>query len=143
MPHVELALTYLAPVLPERAADPLAVWVDAAALATEPCLVIDRHERVVAMSASCMGLLGLRTAPVGRPLRGGALRLIDFSSPGNALIASEVDKIPPLLALSSGRLARGLIRVECARELCTLDAIATPIGETGTAIGSLTFFSPV
>ncbi len=141
MPHVELSLTDLGLVVPQR--DPFACWVAAVANAVEPSLVIDQNETVVAMSPSCVTMLGLPAAPIGGSLRDGAVRLIDFSSPGGALTAAEVDKIPPLLSLKSGRLARGLIRVECAGSVYTLDAIATPIGEQGAVVGSLTFFSAV
>ena len=55
------------------------------------------------------------------------LRPLDFSAAGIALDEGEVSKIPPLLALASGRLARGLLRVQCRDDACTLDAIATPL----------------
>jgi hypothetical protein len=143
VPHVELSLTDLGltPVPPPR--DPFACWVAAVSNAVEPSLVIDRNEIVIAMSPSCVTMLGLREAPIGKPLREGAVRLIDFSSQAGTLTEFEVSKIPPLLSLTSGRLARGLIRVECDGSVCTLDAIATPIGEQGAIVGSLTFFSPV
>jgi len=51
--------------------------------------------------------------------------------------------MPPLLALSSGRLARGLVRIRCASGPCTFDAIATPLTEDGKVVGSLTFFSAI
>jgi hypothetical protein len=111
--------------------------------AVEPSLVIDTDATVVAMSPSCVAMLGLRAAPIGKPLRNDALRLIDFSAQAGALTENEVQKIPPLLSLTSGRLARGLIRVDCDGSVCTLDAVATPIGEQGAIVGSLTFFSPV
>jgi hypothetical protein len=81
--------------------------------------------------------------PIGRPLYGGALLLIDFSAAAGALADSEVGKIPPLLALSSGHLARGLIRLRCGSGACTLDAVATPIGAPERVVGSLSFFSRV
>jgi len=163
VPHVELSLTELPPVTqsgvaaplttqpslaaaPETdppPADPLARWVAAVVEAVEPCVVIDARARVVAMSPSCVRLLGLFSAPIGQPLHGGALQLVDFSSEAGSLTDDEVGKIPPLLSLNSGRLARGLIRAECEGSACTLDAIATPIGEPGVVVGSLTFFSPV
>lgn len=124
-------------------ADPMKRWADAVADAVEPCVVIDVDGNVVAMSPSCQRMFGLIEAPVGQPLHGGAMHLVDFSGEGGALTDNEVNKIPPLLSLRSGRLARGLIRATCANVACTLDAVATPIGESGAVIGSLTFFSPV
>jgi hypothetical protein len=148
VPHVELSLTDLgataAPHPPDPASrDPFARWAAAVVDAVEPSLLIDRNEIVVAMSLACVVMLGLDEAPVGKPLCGDTLNLIDFSSQAGALADVEIGKIPPLLSLKSGRLARGLIRVECDGAICTLDAIATPIGGPGRVAGSLTFFSPV
>ncbi len=51
--------------------------------------------------------------------------------------------IPPLLAVSSGRMARGLIRLACPKtgRVSTLDAIATPLVNGPDIVGSLTFFA--
>jgi len=160
--HVELSLSELIPSLPEELTpverlpgpDPLQRWADAiperlrrwvdvVAESAESCLVLDRAGLVVAMSLSCVKMLGLAEAPIGESLKGGAVRLIDFSSAPETLDENEIGKIPPLLSLTSGRLARGLIRVECQGNSCTLDAIATPVGEQNAVVGSLTFFSPV
>jgi hypothetical protein len=160
VPHVELSITDLgqadlaqtqpaqtepgpAPTSTPPPREPFGCWASAVADAVEPSLVIDKEAYVVAMSPSCVTMLGLSEAPVGKPLNGGALRLIDFSSQAGVLTEAEIAKIPPLLALTSGRLARGLIRVECDEAVCTLDAIATPIGLQGDVVGSLTFFSTV
>ncbi len=171
MPHVELSITDFGPVTPpaprrapeavpaasvdeatteapavdstDPTDDPLGHWVRAVAAAVEPCLVIDAAGMIVAMSPSCVELLSLAESPVGADLRSGPLRLVDFSADGGKLNDTEVGKVPPILAVSSGRLARGLIRVRCGDATVTLDAIATPIGLTGAVAGSLTFFSPV
>jgi len=144
VPHVELSITDLGPVTPPPLVqDPLGHWVRAVSGAVEPCLVIDDRAVIVAMSLSCVAMFGLPKAPVGASLREGPLRLIDFSAVGGKLGDHEVDKAPPILAVTSGRLARGLIRVRCDDSVCTLDAIATPIGPAETVAGSLTFFSSV
>jgi len=143
VPHVELSLSEP----PARATTPvessLDRWTVAVADAVEASLIIDDDEVIVAMSPSCYELLGLRKSAVGRELLD-VLGLLDFGPEAVALTGGEVAKIPPLLALTSGRLARGLLRVRCAKGACTLDAIATPLlDESGEAIGSLTFFSQV
>ena len=83
----------------------------AVAGAVEPCLVIDKRGVIVAMSQPCVAMLGMPRAPVGASLREGPLKLIDFSAAGDKLSEHEVGKVPPILAVSSGRLARGLVRV--------------------------------
>ena len=144
MPHVELSVTD--PAL-GRARQPvdssLAKWAMAAADAEEHCLVIDHDALIIAISASFEALLGLTVSAIGRPMVGSVMKLLDFGD-GFELTPAEVDKTPPLLALSSGRLARGLMRVRGASDTSrTLDAISTPLIEQGAITGSLTFFGEV
>jgi hypothetical protein len=125
----------------------LARWTSTVASAPEPCLVVDHSWTILAVSASCSDLLGLGAAgnSVGQPLLGGVLRLIDFTAGRGELAEPETEKIPPLLALSSQRLARGLMRVQPSGRTVdlTVDAISTPLWEAGRVAASLTFFSPV
>ncbi|GGQ45170.1 transcriptional regulator [Couchioplanes azureus] len=124
-------------------------WAATVWQAVEPCLVIDVSATVVAVSPSASDLLGLGKGAdvVGRPLLGGegALRLIDFTAGGGDLTEPEIEKIPPLLALTSEQLTRGLMRIQPpARDRhVTVDAIATPIVENGRVVASLTFFSAI
>src|SRR5690606_36255449 len=99
---------------PIEETDNLDRWRATAADAVEPCLVIDAETIIRAASVSACELLGLGApaAVIGRPLLGGVLRLIDFTAARTELPEAEADRIPPLLALSSGRLARGLLRVQ-------------------------------
>ena len=71
--------------------------------------------------------------------------LVDFTASLAKLDNAEADKIPPLLAISSGRLARGLMRVRppAGGTVRTVDAVATPLWDGSTLVGSLTFFSEV
>jgi len=144
--HVEFSISDPhQPPAQTRTADPaessLERWGATVDRAAEPCLVIDADVVVVAMSASFEAMLGLSDSPVNRPLLDddGVLRLLDFGD-GNALEQIEVARMPSLLALTSGRLARGLIRIRCANGPGTFDAIATPLTEDGKVVGSLTFF---
>ncbi|WP_239140963.1 PAS domain-containing protein [Plantactinospora endophytica] len=128
--------------------DGLSRWSETVSTAAEPCLLIDRDTTIAAVSTSCCQLLGLGRPfdALGRPLLGSELRLLDFTAARGDLTEQDVDKIPPLLALHSGRLARGLLRVRCPEiegPDATVDAIATPILTDGQVAGSLTFFSEV
>jgi len=124
-------------------------WSDTVSTAEEPCLLIDDQTTIAAVSSSCCQLLGLGTPlhAIGRALLDSELRLLDFTAARGELAEQDVEKIPPLLALRSGRLARGLLRVRCVgmegRSDNTVDAIATPILTHGAVAGSLTFFSQV
>jgi PAS domain-containing protein len=149
--HVELSISDPHLARPSDLTDPSAEsmvessldrWAATVAEAAEPSLVIDDKAVIVAVSASFEDLLGLTESAIDRPLVDGVLQLLDFGD-GGALDASEINKTPPLLALSSGRLARGLVRVRCASGPRTFDAIATPLLQDGQVVGSLTFFSTV
>ncbi|BFU47938.1 hypothetical protein [Krasilnikovia sp. MM14-A1004] len=122
-------------------------WTSTVTAAAEPCLVIDVTSRILAISPSGSELLGLGAPAdaVGQPLLGGALRLIDFTAGAGELAEPEVEKIPPLLAIRSQRLARGLMRVQPTTDSAhlTVDAIATPLWQGGHVVASLTFLSAV
>lgn len=122
-------------------------WKTTVAVAAEPALIIEPGGTIVAVSSSAAAMLGLgRPAEaVGQPLLGGGIRLIDFTAGGGDLDEPELERIPPLLAIRSGRLARGLMRVQTAEGEAhlTVDAIATPLVDAGEVVASLTFFSAV
>jgi hypothetical protein len=121
-------------------------WTATVATAAEPCLVIDASATILAISVSCCELFGLGKPvdTIGHPLMA-TLRLIDFTAGAAELDESDVDKIPPLLAIRSERLARGLLRVvpSPGEPPLTVDAITTPLQHADGVAGSLTFFSPV
>ncbi len=152
MAHVELSLSEVfAPAAgtpTEPGYDNVGRWSATVFSADEPCLLIDAETRVVAVSSAGCELLRLGAPEdlVGLPLLDGGLRLVDFTANRGELAEPEIDKIPPLLALSSGRLARGLLRIEATTEGAsdaTVDAISTPVLADGGVAGSLTFFSEV
>lgn len=154
MAHVELSLSEVfAPASRPATLPPsesLTRWGVVVSEAVESCLLIDSKATVVAISKAACALLGLGVPAdvIGLPLLNGGIRLLDFTAARAELTEQEIDKIPPLLALSSGRLARGLLRVRPVRadnSDITIDAISTPIlaPAGGEVDGSLTFLSPV
>ncbi|MEU6022713.1 hypothetical protein ACGFIK_10920 [Micromonospora sp. NPDC048871] len=151
MAHVELSLSEVfAPTTgtpTELEYDNIGRWSATVSSADEPCLLIDAQTRVVAVSAAGCDLLCLGAPEdlIGLPLLDGGLRLLDFTANRGELTEPEIDKIPPLLALTSGRLARGLLRIEYAAggSDATVDAVSTPVLAAGAVAGSLTFFSEV
>ncbi len=142
MTHIELSLSPLEPI----AADPLHSWSAPVTTAEESCLVIDAGGIIIAASTAWTRLLSLEPPS---ELTGShvldVLCLIDFTAAGNELGEAEREQIPPLLALTSKRPARGLLRVR-GREGAgsrTLDAVATPLWQSGQVAGSLSFFAAV
>lgn len=146
MAHVELSLTE--PPVSARDSQPedsLERWSRAVAAAQEPCLIIDAMSEIIAVSTSACELLGFpgQAAVVGRHLFGGILRLLDFTSVPSPLADGELEKIPPVLAFNSHRLARGLIRVRSGGVVRTIDAVATPLLDRDKVVGSLTFLTQI
>jgi hypothetical protein len=144
--HVELSLTE--PPVPARDSQPedsLERWSRAVAAAWEPCLIIDAMSEIIAVSTSACELLGFpgQAAVVGRHLFGGILRLLDFTSVPSPLPDGELEKIPPVLAFNSHRLARGLMRVRSSGVVRTIDAVATPLLDRDKVVGSLTFLTQI
>lgn len=142
MPHVELSLAELADARPDQTN--LERWASAVQLAAEPCLLLDRAGAVVALSPACAELFSIQAKnAVGRRLVDGVLHLLDFNAVSGELPGWDVDKTPPLLAIHTGGLARGLLRVPGEGGTSTVDAISTPIREGDAVVGSLTFFASV
>ena len=148
MAHVDLSLSDLHETGPDRLVGgyvgSLDLWSDAARIAHEPCLLVDVAGVVVAASPGCGELFGIDARDaVGRRLVDGVLRLLDFNVVSGDLPGWEVDKIPPLLAATTGGLARGLLRVRgSGGNAITVDAISVPLRDHGV-VGSLTFFALV
>jgi hypothetical protein len=122
-------------------------WTTTVMAAAEPCLIIGAEGVIAALSPACGELLGLgsQVEAIGQQLTS-ALSLIDFTATAGALEEPEADKIPPLLAVRSGRLARGLMRVVRpgrGAAPVTVDAVSTPLLDGERVLGSLTFFSAV
>jgi hypothetical protein len=151
--HVELSLSepFVDPGrdTPPEGGGSLQRWARAVAEADEPCLVLEHASVVVesvimAVSPAAARMLGFPDldSAVGRRLFD-VLQLVDFTSSPLALPGGDLEKIPPVLASSSGRLARGLLRVRTPDEVLTVDAIATPLFDAGRPVGSLTFFSQI
>ncbi|WP_345631976.1 hypothetical protein [Rugosimonospora acidiphila] len=107
--------------------------------------MIDGKFEIVAISAPACRLLGFpdEESAVGQSVRSGVIPLVDFTSPPVPLPDGDLEKIPLRLAYTSGRLARGLLRVQTATEVHTIDAVSTPLFEGDQPVGSLTFFSRI
>jgi hypothetical protein len=120
-------------------------WRPVVVAAEDPCVLVDASGVVRAASPGCDALFAVAPAhAVGRHLLDGVLRLLDFNAVSGELPDWEADKIPPLLAVASKGLARGLLRVPGMDGVArTVDAVSAPLRHDGVVIGSMTFFAPV
>lgn len=118
-------------------------WSAVAAAAHDACLVLDPQGQVVSLSAAAAELLDCSDAGViGRPLLD-VTTLIDFDT-GEPRPPYE-HRVPPLAALSSDGIVRGLIRIRHTDDaLVTLDVCGMPLHDAaGRIVGSLSFVSPL
>ena len=123
----------------------LDAWLRAVEHAEEPCLLLDADGMIVGVSPACVALIGALSPDdlLGRGLLDDLLDLVDFTAAPGRLLPPQMERIPPLLAIASGALARGLLRVRTGDTVRTFDAVATPVRGGGQLVGSLTFFHVV
>jgi PAS domain-containing protein len=117
-------------------------WARLAAGSADLVVALDGGGRVLAVSPSAAQLIagpgGDRVA--GRHLLD-VLDLVDFNpTPGDA--SMYADRIPPLLAIASNALSRGLLRVRTRGRTVTLDAVAAPLHDaSGALVGAVCFLT--
>lgn len=125
--------------LDRATAAPLSTWTAAVRGSADACLLLDAAGRVAAVSASARALLALPSAAEGACLVD-LLAVVDFSAAG--LPAPDAAKaLPPLAALGTASLGRGLLRVRAAGgDLQTYDVVSVPLAGRS---GSLSFLAAV
>lgn len=150
MAHIELSLAP-ADAAPDALLPALQVvsavnhvdsWLEAVSEAEEPCLLLDAGGIMIGASRPCVAVLGAESADdlLGRGLLEDVIDLVDFTAAQERLQEAQLERLPPLLALTSGALARGLLRIRAGETVRTLDAVSTPLRAHGQLVGSLTFF---
>lgn len=118
---------------------PIGVWHAAVTASAEACLLLDCESRVVAASASVGAVLGTTAATALGARIADLVTAVDFTA--GAVPDEELERsMPPLRALRTGGLARGLLRLRSAAGLVTYDVIAVPLVDQA---GVLAFFLPV
>ena len=121
-----------------RATECLASWAIQVRDAVEPSLVVDADGRVAAVSAGAGVLLGIDVSTcVGARLLD-LVVLVDFTETGVPLLDPEMSA-PPLRALRSGRMSRGLMRLRLPRGgMPTYDVVGVPLAHGAGALAFLT-----
>ncbi|MCU1673575.1 MAG: hypothetical protein JWN77_1688 [Frankiales bacterium] len=111
-------------------------WATAVRSSAECCLLLDRDARVSAASAAAATELGLDARALGA-LFCDLISAVDFTS-GAAPDREQERTLPPLRALATGGLARGLVRLRTVEDdLQTFDVVAVPLARQA---GVLAFF---
>ncbi len=124
--------------LDERPDSGMAGWVEQVRASAEACLAINSAGRVVALSASCGDLLELQPDGAVGALLLDLVYMVDFTHTGLPLADAE-RSTPPLRALRSGRLARGLVRLRLPMAgTSTFDVVGVPLADGVGALGFLT-----
>lgn len=159
MTHLELPLVPLVALPPHQGAarppdlrvvptiEALDVWAACVAAATEACLVLDGAGNVIAASEPAADLLADARPErlVGGPLER-SVDLVDFTADVRPLTAAELRRIPPIAALRTQSLCRGLLRVRRPDGvLRTVDAVAAPLhgAQAPAVVGAISFLAAV
>lgn len=118
----------------------VAAWAERVTEAQETALLLNERGRVVAISTGAALALNLDAAAcLGKPLLD-LVVLVDFSATGVPIEDPDV-QLPPLKALRSRTMARGLIRLRLGRGvLVTYDCVGVPLAGGD---GALAFFAEV
>jgi PAS domain-containing protein len=125
--------------LDARGSGPIGVWHAAVGASEEACLLLDRDARVVAASAAVGAVLGTTAASAVGARFVDLVTAVDFTS--GAAPDQELERsMPPLRALATGGLARGLLRLRSSAGLVTYDVVAVPLSGQS---GALAFFLAV
>ena len=118
----------------------VAAWAERVMEAQETALLLNDRGRVVAISTGAALALNLDvTTCLGKALLD-LVVLVDFSATGVPVEDADV-QLPPLKALRSHTMARGLVRLRLGRGvLVTYDCVGVPLAGGD---GALAFFAEV
>jgi hypothetical protein len=101
-------------------------WLLAVRTSAEACLLLDADGRICAASSAAGKLVGGVTEAIGAKFAD-LVSSVDFTS-GAAPDLEPERSMPPLRALATGGLARGLMRVRVSDgTLVTYDVVAVPL----------------
>ena len=114
-------------------------WAPRVREAAEAMLLVDASGRLIALSAAAGRLLGLDpTAATGAMLLD-LVQVVDFTAAAVPVPDPDV-QLPPLRALATGRLNRGLVRLQSGHVVRSYDVVGVPLSEAAGAVG---FFATV
>ena len=124
----------------DQLAGGVAAWAERVTEAQETALLLNERGRVVAISTGAALALNLDpTTCIGKPLLD-LVVVVDFTATGVPVEDPDV-QLPPLKALRSRTMARGLVRLRLGRGvLVTYDCVGVPLAGGD---GALAFFAEV
>jgi hypothetical protein len=144
-----LPLRRLAPAPePEPAPEPVArtlhldgspvveAWAPRVREASEAMLLVDATGRLIALSAAAGTLLGLDPTATAGALLLDLVRVVDFTAAAVPVPDPEV-QLPPLRAIATGRLNRGLVRLQSGHLVRSYDVVGVPLSDGAGAVGFL------
>jgi hypothetical protein len=117
----------------------LDAWAQRVRDAAEAMLLVDASGRLVALSTTAGELLSLDpTASAGAMLLD-LVEVVDFTA-GAVPVPDPDVPLPPLRAIVTGRLNRGLVRLRSRGGLHSYDVVGIPLSDSAGAVG---FLAPV
>ena len=114
----------------------LDAWALRVREAAEAMLLVDATGRVVALSVAAGRLLLLDPAASAGARLLDLVQVVDFTAAAVPVPDPEV-QLPPLRAIVTGRLNRGLVRLRSGHVLRSYDVVGVPLSEAAGAIAFL------
>ena len=111
----------------------LEAWANRVREAAEVMLLVDASGRLVALSDSCGVLLGLDPTSSSGAMLLDLVEVVDFTAAGVPVPDPDV-QLPPLRAIVTGRLNRGLVRLRTGVVLRTYDVVGIPLSDAAGAV---------
>lgn len=114
-------------------------WAARVRDAAEAMLLIDAAGRLVALSTAAGDLLGLDPAAAAGALLLDLVEVVDFTAAAVPVPDPDI-QLPPLRAVLTGRLNRGLVRLRSGAAARSYDVVGIPLAESA---GAVAFLAPV
>jgi PAS domain-containing protein len=111
-------------------------WAAKVREAAEAMLAVDASGRLVALSPLAAKLLGLDPAAAVGVMLLDLVEVVDFTSAAVPVPDPDV-QLPPLRAIVTGRLNRGLVRLRTGHGLCSYDVVGIPLSDAAGAVAFL------
>jgi hypothetical protein len=111
-------------------------WAVKVREAAEAMLLVDASGRLVALSPLGAKLLALDPAASVGAMLLDLVEVVDFTSAAVPVPDPDV-QLPPLRAIVTGRLNRGLVRLRTGHGLSSYDVVGIPLADAAGAVGFL------
>ena len=111
-------------------------WASRVRDGAEAMLLVDASGRLVALSAAAGALLGLEPTTSAGAMLLDLVEVVDFTAAAVPVPDPDI-QLPPLRAIVTGRLNRGLVRLRSDARVRSYDVVGIPLADSAGAVGFL------